>query len=183
MHEGGSLGVNLTSRGFLQLSRQPSITNPSINHPRKSWWGICNPMPVPCASVSPSERGALCCLLDGTTRGRTHPAPVTLNTDVTEHPVYVQHHARSCLSVRPSERVSRGGGARDPLGRTDRSDSSEKIQLSSPQSPRGQLHPPSTTRRKKKPITFRCRPVNKINLPLKERGGLQGGDFFPPSKD
>lgn len=37
---------------------------------------------------------------------------------------------------------------------------------------------PPATKKKKKPITFRCRPVNKINLPLKERGGLHGGIFF-----
>lgn len=40
MHESGSSG---STSPLLAPSRQPSITNPPINHPRKSWWGICNP--------------------------------------------------------------------------------------------------------------------------------------------
>lgn len=129
-------------------------------------------MLVPRASVSLSEKGTsappaelrLEMLRD---RGsRVHAAPRAVQP-------LTPHRVRLSVPADPSrQRGSHLSG----------SDSGEKILLcpGSPPSPRGRLPPalpslPPHTHQKT--IAFRCRPVHKINLPLKEGGGLQGGIF------
>lgn len=96
-------------------------------------------------------------------RVRTQPAPYTPMSQS------IQHSRTVSVCPRGSETDRRT---------QCRSNSNEKAQLSSPRSRWGRLLPPAP---KKKPITFRCRPVNQINLPLKERGALQGAISSPLS--